>query len=135
MRVYWKSCHSTDPCFRYHPVGLAGVVYPPQYLAALKRAGSAFESCCPTQDDVWHHVIALRAGFKTRQILLMPPYFAFYSIPGTSRTALKGRDGDEAILATYREPDIELLRKEWFAAHREQARRQSALGTSSAPEI
>lgn len=110
MRLKWNSCHSIDPSFCYHPLGGTGVIYPPQYLMALKRAGAAFMSCCPTQDDVWHHVMALRAGLKVRQILLLPPYFSFQSIPGTHRTMLNGRNEDSAISATYKESDIQLLR-------------------------
>ena len=110
MCVKWKSCQSTDSSFCYHPVGFPGVIYPPSYLRALKLAGTVFESCCPTQDDVWHHVIALRTGFRVRQILRLPPYFSFQSIPGSQRIALKGRDGAAAISATYTESDIQLLR-------------------------
>jgi hypothetical protein len=113
MCVKWDSCRSTDPSYCYHPLGGTGVIYPLPYLMALKRAGSAFESCCPIQDDIWHHVMALRAGYRVRQILPLPPYFAFQSIPGTHRTALKGRDGKTAISATYKESDIELLRADY----------------------
>ncbi|HEV2485813.1 MAG TPA: hypothetical protein VGT08_09800 [Terracidiphilus sp.] len=110
MCMKGKSCRSTDPSFCYHPLGGTGVIYPPPYLMALKRAGATFESCCPTQDDIWHHVMALRAGYKVRQILPRPPYFSFQSIPGTHRTALNGRGIDLQISATYKESDIQLLR-------------------------
>jgi hypothetical protein len=110
MLVKWKSCYSTDPSFCHHPLGGTGVIYPPQYLMALKRAGTTFERCCPTQDDIWHHVIALRTGFKTRQIFPRPPYFSFQSIPGTRRTALNGEGKDQQISASYTESDIQMLR-------------------------
>jgi len=113
-----RSCHSTDPSVCHIAIGLAGIIYPQPYLMVLKRAGSAFENCCPRQDDVWHHVMALRAGYKVRQILPLPPYFSFQSIPGTHRTALKGRDGDTAILATYKESEIQLLRADCCVAPR-----------------
>lgn len=112
LRMRWHSCHSTNPHSCFHPLGGTGVIYPPAYLMALKRAGTAFESCCPTQDDLWHHVIALRSGFKVRQILPFPPYFAFQAIPGTRRTALMGSGEDWQVAATYKESDIQLLRDE-----------------------
>jgi len=118
MDVKWISCHSTDPSSLYHPLGGAGVIYPPPYLMALKRAGTAFMSCCPTQDDVWHHVMALRAGLKVRQIVPLPPYFSFQSIPGTLGTALKGGGEDWQVAATYTESDIRLLRADCGTATR-----------------
>lgn len=110
MCMRWKSCHSTQPSFCHTAVGFTGVIYPPSYLMVLKRAGAAFNSCSPTLDDLWLHVMALRAGYKVRQILLLPPYFAFQSIPGSQGTALKGRGLDWQTRYTYEESDIQLLR-------------------------
>jgi hypothetical protein len=108
--VSGRSCHSTDPSLCHIAIGLAGIIYPPGYLMVLKRAGTAFQSCSPTQNDIWLHVMSLRSGYKVRQILRLPPYFSFQSIPGSQRTALKGRDHDTAISATFNESDIKLLR-------------------------
>jgi hypothetical protein len=118
LSVKWKSCHSTDASFCHHPLGGTGVIYPPKYLRALKCAGAGFESCCPTQDDIWHHVIALRAGFKVRQILPLPPYFAFQSIPGTRRSALNGEGKNWQISASYTDSEIEKLRISYSATTR-----------------
>src|ERR1017187_7269953 len=81
MCIEGKSCHSTDPSFYHYSLGGAGVIYPPPYLLALKSAAAVFMSCCPTQDDIWLHVMALRSGYKVRQILPLPPYFSFQTIP------------------------------------------------------
>jgi hypothetical protein len=116
MCLKWSSCHSTGSSFLYHPLGGAGVIYPPLYLIALKDAGTAFRNCCPTQDDLWHHVMALRTGYRVRQILPLPPYFSFQSIPGTYRSALKGSGEDWQVAATYTESDIQMLRAEFGAA-------------------
>jgi hypothetical protein len=116
IQMRWHSCRSTTPRFCFHPIGGPGVIFPPPYLVALRRAGAAFETCCPTQDDLWHHVIALRSGYKVRQILALPPYFSFQSIPGTSRTALRGSGEDWQFAATYKESDIQVLRDEYCNA-------------------
>ena len=107
-----KSCYSTEPSIRYHALGGYGVIYPPSYLMALKRAGTAFESCCLMQNDAWLYVVTLRSGHKVRQILPSPPYFTFQSIPGSQRTALKGHGHDTALSAILNESDIELLQND-----------------------
>lgn len=105
-----NSCHSTDSSIYYHPIGGYGTILSPPYLMALKRAGAAFEGCCPSQNDLWFHAIALRAGYPVRQILPLPPYFSFQSIPDSQRTALNGRGTDSRIAITYTESEIQLLR-------------------------
>ena len=96
-------------------MGCMGVIYPAQFLMALKRAGTAFEHCCPKGDDLWLHVQALRASYKVRQILPRLPYFSFQLIPGSQQIALSHEnvdgDGNERQMrATYNEADIQLLR-------------------------
>jgi hypothetical protein len=111
----WTQCTSTLPSFRHHAAGVTGVIYPPPFLSALKRAGTAFETCCPKADDLWLHVQALRSGYKIRMILPRLPYFSFLSVPGTHRTGLcignVDRDGNNPqVRATYNEADVQLLR-------------------------
>lgn len=114
----WEPCSSTEPSSRNLAAGVTGVVYPPALLTVLKRAGTAFESCCPTGDDLWLHVQALRSGYKVRQIFAHLPYFAFQGIPGTQQTALChdnvdfGDGNDRQMKATYCEADFRLLRNE-----------------------
>jgi len=111
----WKQCQSTRPSFLHIAMGVCGVIYPPQLLPKLKSAGSAFEKCCPKGDDLWLHVLAIRNGFKVRQILPRLPYFSFHLIPGTAQTALSrenvthGDGNDRQVAATYSQADIQLL--------------------------
>jgi hypothetical protein len=113
----WKLCNSTTPCFCHLAMGCTGVIYPIPFLALLKRAGAAFETCCPKNDDFWLHVQALRAGYKVRQIHPRLPYFSFQGIPGTQRIALwhdnvEGDGNERQIRATYTEADVQVLRSE-----------------------
>jgi len=111
----WKQCDSTQPQCRHVAAGVTGVIYPPAFLAQLKRAGNAFETCCPKADDIWLHVQALRSGYRVRQIFPHLPYCSFRGIPGTQDTALcnynvSGLGNDRQISATYSDADIHLLR-------------------------
>lgn len=110
----WKQCRTTDPHFRHMIHSGIGTIYPPSFLKALKQVGSAFEDCCPTADDVWLHVQALRAGYKVRQIVPRLPYFSFHPIPGTQdaglcRDNVDGTGNDRQIRDTYSAADIQLL--------------------------
>jgi len=111
----WKQCDSTHPSFLHLATGMGGVIYPPLFLTKLKLAGTEFEKCCPKGDDLWLHVLALRNGFKVRQILSRLPYFSFHPIPGTEETALSyenatyGDGNDRQTAATYSDADVRLL--------------------------
>jgi hypothetical protein len=111
----WAKCNSTNPSFRHLAAGVMGVIYPPSFLTVLKRAGTAFEACCPKGDDLWLHLQALRAGYKVRQVFPSLPYFAFQEIPGTQQTALchgnvdSGDGNERQMKATYGEADFQLL--------------------------
>lgn len=109
----WPPCR-TDAA---HPsviaTGVSGVIYPPQLLEAIRRAGNAFEEKCPRADDLWLHVQALRAGFTIRQIGPEPIHFPH--IPGSQETSLyqencvqlNGNDRQSAAL--YETRDLALL--------------------------
>jgi hypothetical protein len=62
------------------------VIYPPEYLQYLKQFGKAFMQCCPTSDDIWLTVIALRGGFKIAQ--LKDNAAGFTAIPKTQMKRL-----------------------------------------------
>jgi len=114
----WKQCETTSPSFNNIIHSGIGTIYPPAFLLALKRAGTAFKDCCPKADDLWLHVQALRAGYKVRQVLPRLPYFSFQEVPGSQRTALSYEnvtygDGNELQMrATYNEADLQMLRAE-----------------------
>jgi hypothetical protein len=118
----WKMCESTEAHFRHFATGVSGVIYPPKFLAAVKRAGRAFEHCCPRADDIWLHAQALRAGFKVRQCVVKPLHFPL--LPGTQTVSLQrsnvgGSDAgnDRQAKLTYEENDLKILRREIDRAH------------------
>lgn len=93
-------------------LGVGGVIYPPAFLACLKRAGRAFLECCPTADDIWLTVNAIRAGFEVRQLrkeALQPEV-----VPGTQGSArfhvnFQGAN-QEQLRRTFTPDDLALLR-------------------------
>jgi len=94
-------------------VGASGIIYPPALLQALQSAGTGFINLCPTADDLWLHVQAIRNGFKIRQIDSAPHLFP--TLPGTQRGGLyqdnlRANRNDELIRKTYNDEDIEMLR-------------------------
>jgi hypothetical protein len=90
------------------------VIYPPSFLAHLKRQGSGFLDCCPKADDLWLHVQAIRAGYRVRQISTRAK--RFHEVPGSGAIALWNHNGsggnDAQIRATYTEDDVRILREE-----------------------
>lgn len=110
----WQMCNSTEPTIRHFATGVSGVVYPPAFLAFLKRAGSLFMSCCPKADDIWLHVQALRSGYQVRQFVKR--FLHFPMIPGTQHTALQisnwgdpGEGNDRQAAMTYSRQDLDIL--------------------------
>lgn len=108
----WPLCTETLPSVRHVANGCSGVIYPPEFLYELKRAGEAFRECCPKADDLWLHVNEIRSGYKIRQMSETPLHFPL--LPGTQTSGLQvqnvGQDGnDRQIRATYLEADMALL--------------------------
>lgn len=108
----WKPCHSSQPSFSHFATGVSGCIYPPGFLAHLKRAGDAFLTLCPKADDVWLHMNALRSGYRVRQIRTRPLRFPF--VPGTQNSGLYHDNvlqsrNDDHIRSTYSAADIEML--------------------------
>lgn len=108
----WRPCESTRPSFLHFATGVSGCIYPTSFLNELKLAGPEFLQFCPTNDDFWLHVNALRAGMKIRQIWSRPMRFPF--VPGTQssgryhRNVLLG-ENDQHIRKTYTAGDIAML--------------------------
>lgn len=105
----WRPCQSTDPSYWNFATGVSGVLYPPGFLTAAKDYGTKFLEICPKQDDVWLHIIAIRNGFKIRQVAKNSVHFPL--IPGSQREGLvqenllNGRN-DEQIRASYSDSDL-----------------------------
>jgi hypothetical protein len=111
----WTSCQGTEPSFTHFGTGVSGCIYPAVLQARIKAAGQSFLQLCPKADDVWLHVNALRAGFKTRQI--RDRGMNYPTIPGTSSTSLYLNNllrggNDQQISSTYNAEDIERLKRD-----------------------
>ena len=109
----WKHCRSTAPTFCNMATGVSGCIFPPLLLDAIRKAGTAFRTVCPKADDIWLHAIALRSGFKTRQIRSLPMNYPI--VPGSQVERLapenvhQGRN-DQQVQRTYTTQDLALLR-------------------------
>lgn len=111
----WPFVDSKEPSSLNFATGVSGVVYPPALLSALRKAGPAFVACCPKADDVWLHAMAVRHGYKIKQ--LSASYRDFPVAPMTQGLALyinnaRPEGNDKQISATYSPSDIEVLVQE-----------------------
>lgn len=108
----WKPCRSDKPSFLNFAVGSSGCIYPPSFLRVLKAAGKTFERQCPTADDVWLHVNAVRSHFMIKQIGRRQ--FCFPLLPDTQDIGLHISNvglgqNDVQIKNTYSSTDIGTL--------------------------
>jgi hypothetical protein len=110
----WRLCHSSEPTIRHLATGVSGVIYPPEFLEALKQAGAAFQTCCPEADDLWLHVQALRSEYQVRQFV--KDFVDFPMIPGTQQIGLyksncgeQGAGNDRQAAITYNQQDLDIL--------------------------
>jgi hypothetical protein len=107
----WQFCQVAEPSLRNMSHGVSGVIFPPQFLAALKTAGNSFERVCPKNDDLWLHVQAVRNGTKVKQVRSQVQRFPL--IPGTQEVGLYHYNyaggNDHQIESTYTEEDVRRL--------------------------
>lgn len=109
----WRLASDTRVTPRNFATGVGGVLYPPELLEALAEAGDGFRELCPRADDVWLHAIALRHGFRARQLNAVAkdgPYVPFGKAVSLWRANVEQGGNDEAIAATYTDDDIRMLR-------------------------
>lgn len=115
----WPFCNTKNASFRNFSEGVGGVIFPPSYLYKLKLDGIGFMTTCPQHDDVWLNVIALRNGFRVRQVTTKAAEFP--SIPDTQDEGLwvtnLGPDGNRQIRETYNSSDLIRLESESQATH------------------
>uniref|UniRef100_Q47DD0 Glycosyltransferase 2-like domain-containing protein n=1 Tax=Dechloromonas aromatica (strain RCB) TaxID=159087 RepID=Q47DD0_DECAR len=112
----WSYCSNSEPSFRNFALGIFGVIYPPEFQNKLKLAGRSFINYCPKADDIWLHAIAIRSGFKIKQIsnnLIR----GVIDTPDTQDMALFHSNqfsggNDNQIRKTYNEEDYSLLLSE-----------------------
>jgi hypothetical protein len=107
----WKFASSAKPSCNHIATGVAGVIYPPEFLRYLHSAGAGFVDRCLRADDLWLHVQAIRAGYRIRQIRPQP--LKLLSIPGAEgiglwKTNMFGGN-DSQIASTYDAEDIQRL--------------------------
>ena len=105
----WPPCQSREPQWWHFATGVSGVIYPPRFLDALHAQGTGFQICCPKADDIWLHAMALRAGFRVRQLGRLPRYFE--GLPGTHDQGLVhfnsfSGGNDQQVAATYAAADL-----------------------------
>jgi hypothetical protein len=110
----WKKCESMKAKYSHFATGVSGVIYPPKLQAAIKAAGTEFQSCCPRADDIWLHAQAVRAKFKIRQFV--PRALHFPILPGTQKNALQLTNvdtetagNDRQAARTYKEADLRTI--------------------------
>jgi hypothetical protein len=110
----WALVTNTRPSYLHLATGVAGVLYPPAMLTALRRSGEDFRAHCLRVDDVWLHVVALRNGYQARQI--SPVAQEYPIVPYDKDIALwhlnLSQGNDEAIRATYSAADVATLREQ-----------------------
>lgn len=110
----WPVCNTDKPSVSHLALGVCGVLYPIAMQKSLHDAGRSFMSCCPRADDLWLHVVAIRAGFRIKQVSAIAADFP--SIPGSQEVALFrsnqfGGENDRQIAATYSRSDVDLIRE------------------------
>lgn len=112
----WLPVGDTCARLRNFGTGVGGVMYPPGFLKKLREAGDDFLVRCAKADDVWIHAVAVKNGYKTRQVSARP--LKIESVPGTQRTNLNQQNvgglglNDQYIDALYDRLDLDLMRAE-----------------------
>ncbi|KAD3515261.1 glycosyltransferase family 2 protein [Arthrobacter yangruifuii] len=103
----WKRATSSVGSYRNFATGVSGVAYPPKMQDALKENGSIFTEFAPRADDIWLHAIAVRSGFRVRQVGSISREFDI--VRGTWAGGLVGSNtsggNDVQIRSTYTDQD------------------------------
>jgi len=95
----WTKCLGSSPSHLNYVAGVSGVIYPPEFIRLLKNQGAAFLETCPTADDIWMTVNALRGGFKIAQVTDQSSSFPW--VPGAHKQRANGTfltEGDQRQL-------------------------------------
>lgn len=108
----WEACATTSASFLNFATGVSGVIYPRKIMQFAKDQGRKFQDCCPKQDDIWLHVMALRTQTRIRQIDGRSRHFPM--IPSSQETSLMsvnvgGNQNDVGVSKTYLPSDIDVM--------------------------
>ena len=111
----WVPAPSNKPSFAIMATGVGGIIYPTGLLDALREEGEGFLTVAPRADDVWVHVVSVRAGIRTSQI--PSERRDLDAVPGTQRNTLqgvnvKGGGNDVQIAQSYGPHEICLITKD-----------------------
>ncbi len=111
----WPKCTDSAAAYTTFLTGVSGIIYPSDFLDALRAAGPSFRELCPTADDVWLHHVALRSGFRHRQ--LAASFSEFPTIPRTQKGSLMHTNvnrgaNDVQIRRIYNASDVAILATE-----------------------
>jgi sugar lactone lactonase YvrE len=82
----WGPATDTEPSPLNFFIGASGVIYPPEFLRALRDYGTAFRQVCPKADDIWLNRVAYREGFHVAQVA--SEWLQVKDIPASQSVAL-----------------------------------------------
>ncbi|TDN88395.1 hypothetical protein EV279_2837 [Microbacterium sp. BK668] len=81
--MQWPPCSSSAPSYRHFPTAVSGLLLPPALLRFVYEAGTAFLSTSPTNDDLWLHACAVRAGIPVVQVTEHQQHWYFIPLSQT----------------------------------------------------
>lgn len=70
------------------PVGIGGVLYPPNSLDDEVMNIHAFKQYCPYADDIWFKIMALKKGTLTKLVKDPIPHSQYVMLPNTQTNSL-----------------------------------------------
>lgn len=109
----WIPTVNSNPSYRHFGTTVSGQMYSPEFVNFIKSEGDAFLTVSPTNDDLWIHHLAVRAGVRTVQVTRDQQHFPF--VPGTQAHGLfwinvAGGQNDAQAAKTYDDFDIKRMR-------------------------
>lgn len=96
----WPLTNHGRPSFSLLPLGVGGVLYPPDCFTSEVLDTSLFQALCPTADDLWLKAMAVRSG--TPAVQVGPAAAVHTSIPFWNGSKLSvdniwGRQNDASV--------------------------------------
>ncbi|SAR60086.1 Fucose 4-O-acetylase and related acetyltransferases [Klebsiella pneumoniae] len=112
----WVPCCDMNANFSNFATGVSGVIYPREIQKFLYDEGDGFLDKCPNADDVWLHYIAVKYGFRIKQITSQAIHFPI--IDNTQDIALFNSNvlsnrNQEQINCTYTKDALDLILKDF----------------------